>query len=118
MERLCSRKPASRCAGLPPCRAGQNLLLALNYVHHGESRLVCEAHEKWGERFQVRWRCPKEGWVGGLSGGPGAAARCAKVPAYAGITLAAKTARSLVSLLSLALPRPSRCRSCTRSCRR
>lgn len=43
-----------RCLELDPANrhAGQNLLLALNYVHHGESRLVCEAHEKWGERFQ------------------------------------------------------------------
>lgn len=31
---------------------GQNLLLALNYVHPGEERLVCEAHEQWGTAFQ------------------------------------------------------------------
>lgn len=41
----------------PPLFAGQNLLLALNYAHHGDSRLVCEAHEEWGRRFQVRCGC-------------------------------------------------------------
>lgn len=45
-------------AGLPfdiSCRnpAGQNLMLALNYVYHGEARLVCEAHEQWGASFQA-----------------------------------------------------------------
>ena len=41
---------------MPPSSwaAGQNLLLALNYVHPGESRLACEAHEEWGRRFQER----------------------------------------------------------------
>ncbi len=34
-------------------RAGQNRLLALNYIHQGEERLVCSAHEAWGERFQL-----------------------------------------------------------------
>lgn len=28
-------------------------MLALNYVHHGEARLVCEAHEEWGRSFQA-----------------------------------------------------------------
>ena len=38
----------------PPCRpAGQNLLLALNYVHPGESALVCDAHAEWGRVFQA-----------------------------------------------------------------
>ncbi|KAL4452759.1 hypothetical protein ABPG75_008421 [Micractinium tetrahymenae] len=43
-----------RCLELDPANrhAGQNLLLALNYVHHGESRLVCAAHEQWGRCFQ------------------------------------------------------------------
>ncbi|PSC74350.1 putative UDP-N-acetylglucosamine-peptide N-acetylglucosaminyltransferase SPINDLY [Micractinium conductrix] len=43
-----------RCLDLDPTNrhAGQNLLLALNYAHHGDSRLVCEAHEEWGRRFQ------------------------------------------------------------------
>lgn len=28
-------------------------MLALNYVHHGEARLVCESHEEWGRSFQA-----------------------------------------------------------------
>ena len=28
-------------------------MLAFNYVHHGEARLVCEAHEQWGHGFQA-----------------------------------------------------------------
>ena len=32
--------------------AGQNKLLALNYIHSGEDEMVCEAHAEWGEQFQ------------------------------------------------------------------
>lgn len=32
--------------------SGQNRLLALNYIHPGESRLVCSSHSDWGKRFQ------------------------------------------------------------------
>ena len=32
--------------------AGQNKLLALNYIHNGEDRMVCEAHAAWGKQFQ------------------------------------------------------------------
>lgn len=32
--------------------AGQNRLLALNYIYHGETKFVCEAHAAWGRRFQ------------------------------------------------------------------
>lgn len=35
--------------------AGQNRLLALNYIHQGEERLVCSAHEAWGERFHAQF---------------------------------------------------------------
>ena len=31
--------------------AFQNHLLALNYIHHGETALVCEAHAEWGIDF-------------------------------------------------------------------
>jgi protein O-GlcNAc transferase len=31
---------------------GQNRLLALNYVHHGDSEEVCSAHVEWGRRFE------------------------------------------------------------------
>jgi hypothetical protein len=43
-----------RCLELSPDsrNAGQNRLLALNYIHRGEMALVCEAHAEWGERFQ------------------------------------------------------------------
>lgn len=43
--RACELDPANR-------NAGQNRLLALNYVHPGESDLVCDAHAAWGEAFQ------------------------------------------------------------------
>ena len=33
--------------------AGQNRLLALNYIHPGEQALVCEAHAQWGRAFQA-----------------------------------------------------------------
>ncbi|KAI3432719.1 hypothetical protein D9Q98_004262 [Chlorella vulgaris] len=44
-----------RCLQLDPTNrhGGQNLLLGLNYVHPGESRLVCGAHEQWGLGFQA-----------------------------------------------------------------
>ena len=32
--------------------AGQNRLLALNYIHEGEEALVCQAHAEWGQHFQ------------------------------------------------------------------
>jgi len=38
------------CVTLVP--AGQNRLLALNYIYHGEDLSVCAAHAKWGEAFQ------------------------------------------------------------------
>ena len=40
---------------LPPQTgsAGQNRLLALNYVHPGESQLVCSAHVEWGRGFEA-----------------------------------------------------------------
>jgi protein O-GlcNAc transferase len=31
--------------------AFQNHLLALNYIHAGDSSLVCEAHAEWGRNF-------------------------------------------------------------------
>ena len=31
---------------------GQNRLLALNYIHHGDSEVVCSAHVEWGRRFE------------------------------------------------------------------
>ena len=44
-ERCCALDPDNR-------NAGQNRLLALNYVHHGETEVVCTAHAAWGQRFQ------------------------------------------------------------------
>ena len=35
---------------------GQNRLLALNYIHQGEERLVCAAHEEWGLDFQRQFK--------------------------------------------------------------
>lgn len=35
---------------------GQNRLLALNYIHQGEERLVCAAHEEWGRDFQRQFK--------------------------------------------------------------
>jgi len=32
--------------------AGQNKLLALNYIHGGEEQMVCDAHTDWGRNFQ------------------------------------------------------------------
>ncbi|KAH7621796.1 hypothetical protein Ndes2526B_g02615 [Nannochloris sp. 'desiccata'] len=43
--RCCEYDPDNR-------NSGQNRLLALNYVHHGEEELVCAAHAAWGQRFQ------------------------------------------------------------------
>ena len=37
--------------------AGQNRLLALNYVYPGEDPVVCRAHEEWGARFQRLHPC-------------------------------------------------------------
>lgn len=31
---------------------GQNRLLALNYIHHGNTEVVCSAHVEWGRRFE------------------------------------------------------------------
>lgn len=47
----CATRPCTLPSTFPT--AGQNLMLALNYVHHGEARLVCEAHEEWGHSFQA-----------------------------------------------------------------
>lgn len=43
-----------RCLAIDPDNrnAGQNKLLALNYVHHGEEEVVCEAHAEWGRQFE------------------------------------------------------------------
>lgn len=51
--------PRSSPAPEPPAPArhacaGQNRLLSLNYVHHGEEAVVCDAHREWGERFEAR----------------------------------------------------------------
>lgn len=35
--------------------AGQNKLLALNYIHGGEEQMVCEAHAAWGKQFQQQF---------------------------------------------------------------
>ena len=32
--------------------AGQNQLLALNYIYEGQDAMVCEAHAAWGDHFQ------------------------------------------------------------------
>jgi hypothetical protein len=37
---------------LCPC-AGQNRLLALNYIFPGDDAAVCAAHAAWGEAFQA-----------------------------------------------------------------
>ena len=39
----------------PRCPAGQNRLLALNYVYPGEEPMVCAAHAAWGATFQRRF---------------------------------------------------------------
>ena len=43
-----------RCLELDPDNrnAGQNKLLALNYIHNGEDHMVCQAHADWGRHFQ------------------------------------------------------------------
>ncbi|GAB4815161.1 hypothetical protein N2152v2_002207 [Parachlorella kessleri] len=45
-----------KCLELDPTNrnAGQNRLLGLNYVHHGETELVCAAHADWGREFEAR----------------------------------------------------------------
>lgn len=35
--------------------AGQNRLLALNYIYPGEDPMVCEAHAAWGHQFQQQF---------------------------------------------------------------
>ncbi len=35
--------------------AGQNRLLALNYVHLGEDPMVCSEHRRWGDEFQSQF---------------------------------------------------------------
>mmetsp|Transcript_37645 Transcript_37645/g.111342 ORF Transcript_37645/g.111342 Transcript_37645/m.111342 type:complete len:770 (-) Transcript_37645:253-2562(-) len=44
----------SRCLDIAPesRNAGQNRLLALNYIYQGEDPVVCKAHAQWGEQFQ------------------------------------------------------------------
>ena len=46
-----------RCLEIQPDsrNAGQNRLLALNYVTPGEDPLVCSEHEKWGTEFQSQY---------------------------------------------------------------
>jgi hypothetical protein len=46
-----SRRPAHPFLG---AAAGQNRLLALNYVRQGEDPEVCAEHEAWGRRFASR----------------------------------------------------------------
>jgi hypothetical protein len=43
-----------KCLELQPDsrNAGQNRLLALNYVYPGDDPIVCREHEKWGLDFQ------------------------------------------------------------------
>ena len=36
--------------------AGQNRLLALNYIYPGEEAYVCSEHEAWGQEFQARYQ--------------------------------------------------------------
>ena len=38
--------------------AGQNRLLALNYIHEGQDTMVCEAHAAWGDHFQQQFTPP------------------------------------------------------------
>lgn len=35
--------------------AGQNRLLALNYIYPGEDPMVCAAHVEWGAAFQAQF---------------------------------------------------------------
>ncbi|KAF5828446.1 O-linked N-acetylglucosamine transferase [Dunaliella salina] len=44
----------SRCLELVPDsrNAGQNRLLALNYIHSGSEPMVCQEHAEWGRRCQ------------------------------------------------------------------
>ncbi len=44
-----------KCLELAPRsrNAGQNRLLALNYIFPGEQPFVCKAHEDWGDEVQV-----------------------------------------------------------------
>ena len=35
--------------------AGQNRLLALNYIHEGQEAMVCQAHAAWGAQFQQQF---------------------------------------------------------------
>ena len=46
-----------KCLELQPGsrNAGQNRLLALNYVHPGELPMVCAEHEEWGIEFQAQF---------------------------------------------------------------
>ncbi|KAK9810285.1 hypothetical protein WJX72_008008 [[Myrmecia] bisecta] len=46
-----------RCLRLLPGsrNAGQNRLLALNYIYPGEEHRVCAEHEEWGRQFQEQW---------------------------------------------------------------
>ena len=46
-----------KCLELQPGsrNAGQNRLLALNYVHPGELPMVCAEHEEWGIEFQANF---------------------------------------------------------------
>lgn len=58
------------CATSP--NAFQNRLLALNYRHHGEERVICDAHAQWGVQYAAQvqplpaprpstWRAPADG---------------------------------------------------------
>lgn len=69
--------------------AGQNRLLALNYIHQGEERLVCAAHEEWGAAFQRQFRPlpplppPRRAGSAATHGHPAAAQAAANGDAHA-----------------------------------
>jgi tetratricopeptide (TPR) repeat protein len=52
--------------------AGQNRLLALNYLHSGEQEWLCAAHAQWGEHFSAALTPlpPRQLTVAELQGAP------------------------------------------------
>ena len=54
IQRMQAIQAYERCSTLCPenANAGQNRLLALNYIHPGELPLVCDAHADWGRACQ------------------------------------------------------------------
>lgn len=57
---MCSQEAIvayDKCLEIQPDsrNAGQNRLLALNYVHPGEDPMVCTEHQKWGDDFQSQF---------------------------------------------------------------